>query len=80
MMIATTHQNKLGKKHFTYERPFQKTKYNNKNTKPNKFMSQIKLMNLEIRIKKYINHELLNTNKIIYEYVLDNSTRRNPEQ
>ena len=69
----------ITKKHFTSEWPLQKTKYHKTCIEPNKFRSQIKLMNFAIRIKEYTSHEILNSNKKIYQYALDNSTRRQPK-
>ena len=69
----------IAKKHFTSECPLQKTKYRKTNTEPNKFRSQIKLTNFEIRTKKSTSHELLDINKRIYKYTLDKSIRRQPK-
>ena len=73
MMITITHQDKSQKNILLMNDNYKKTKYHKTIIEPNKFKSQIKLMNMEIQLKKYTSHKPLNINKKIYHNALDNS-------
>ena len=59
-MIAITHQNQSPKNILLLNGPYKKQNIVIQVSNPTK------LMNLEIQIKKYTSHELINTNKRIY--------------